>query len=208
MKKMSILATFAVILVALSVGLSWQFHKSSEGSGQEMIGSPSEPSEQEVGTPAISDMEIRNPEIAQKYGICGYVEITADSPRSVTVRRGGELKTTILLRFVSYRPELREVELLLNPQGRSGLTVLKYYSVEDEKGNIVEERCIVVNQLVKYDVTAVTVKANQTVPIIMTLRIPEDLPPGEWFPLGAVGIPPIPYIPMIDNVNIKVIISE
>ena len=139
-----------------------------------------EPSEPESGGTIISlsGDEIRNPEIALKYGVTGYFEITypSDSPSTLFIDKGGEINIDILLRFVSHTSEVTEVQVNIDPNNPLGLRI--------EQGDVI------FNELVSYNPSGnITIKAGETVPVIMTIRIPEDLP---WYidkiPLGGMGI--------------------
>ena len=139
-----------------------------------------EPSEPESGGTIISlsGDEIRNPEIALKYGVTGYFEITypSDSPSHLFVDKGGEINIDILLRFVSHTSEVTATQVNIDPNNPLGLRI--------EQGDVI------FNELVSYNPSGnITIKAGETVPVIMTIRIPEDLP---WYidkiPLGGMGI--------------------
>jgi hypothetical protein len=139
-----------------------------------------EPSEPESGGTIISlsGDEIRNPEIALKYGVTGYFEITypSDSPSTLFIDKGGEINIDILLRFVSHTSEVTETQVNIDPNNPLGLRI--------EQGDVI------FNELVSYNPSGnITIKAGETVPVIMTIRIPEDLP---WYidkiPLGGMGI--------------------
>jgi hypothetical protein len=140
---------------------------------------------------AITHIEIRNPEIAAKYCIRGYLEILpAGSSESLYISRGGEADTTILLHFVSYTPELTEIEVSIDPEDAPSISVC--YGVLDAQGNMIGDGVIRVNRLVSYSPSGkVLVKAGETLPVTMTIRVPADLPERisySWIPLEAVGI--------------------
>ena len=141
--------------------------------------------------PAITGMEIRNPDIASKYGIRGYLEILpAVSSEELYISRGWEANTTILLHFASYTPELTEIEVNIDPEDRPSVSVC--YGILDAEGNIIGEGVIDVNQLVSYSPSGtVVIRAGETLPVTMTIRVPADLPERisySWIPLEAVGI--------------------
>lgn len=130
------------------------------------------------GIPLLSSMEIRNPEIALKYGVPGYLEIThpSDSPSVLFVDKGGEIHIDILLHFVSHTPEVTEAQVNINP--------------ENPMGYRIEQGDVIFNELVSYNPSGnITIKADETMPVIMTISVPEDLP---WYidkiPLGSMGI--------------------
>ena len=126
----------------------------------------------------LGPTEIRNPEIALQYGVTGYLEITlpSDSPSSLSVDRGGEININILLHFVSYTPEVTEAQVTIDPKGPWGLKI--------------EYRDVIFNEFVSYNPSGnITIKAGETIPVIMTIRIPEDFPSYiNSIPLGAMGI--------------------
>jgi hypothetical protein len=74
---------------------------------------PNEPNFEEmemVGVPLLTDIEIRDPEIALKYGVTGYLEIIypSDSPSLLSIDRGGEININILLhRVFLHLPQLQ-----------------------------------------------------------------------------------------------------
>lgn len=144
-----------------------------------------------VSIPVITHFEIRNPDIAAKYGIRGYLEILpAGSSEELYISRGGEANTTILLHFVSYTPELTEIEVSIDPEDAPSISVC--YGVLDAQGNMIGDGVIRVNRLVSYSPSGkVLVKAGETLPVTMTIRVPADLPERisySWIPLEALGI--------------------
>jgi hypothetical protein len=139
---------------------------------------PNEPMLSEpIATVFLTDPEIRNPEIALQYGITGYLDITlpSDSPSSLSVDRGGEINIEILLHFVSYTPEVTEAQVNIDPNGhlegivQDGVNLVEFFSY-NVSGNI-------------------SIKAGETIPVKMSIRVPENCPSGiEAIPLCAVGI--------------------
>ena len=142
------------------------------------VSSSPEPKLEGTGIPFLTSMEIRNPEIALQYGVTGYLEITypSDSPSLLAVHRGGEINIDILLHFVSYTPEVTEAQVTIDPKSPWGPTI--------EQGDVI------FNELVSYNPSGnITIKAGETIPVIMTIRIPEDLPSYiNSIPLGGMGI--------------------
>jgi hypothetical protein len=127
---------------------------------------------------SLTGTEIRDREIALKYGVTGYLEITypSDSPSTLFIDKGGEINIDILLHFVSHTPEVTVTHVNIDPSNPLGYRI--------EQGDVV------FNELVSYNPSGnITIKAGETVPVIMTVRIPEALP---WYidkiPLGAMGI--------------------
>jgi len=157
--------------------------------------------------PYLTSVEIRNPEIALKYGIVGYVEISLapDAPMSqIEIERGGEASITLLLHFVSHDPKVTEIQVNIDPNSGEGLVIEQSYVVKDTKGNIIERGVVNVNKFVSYNPSgSVTIKADQTLPVTLTIRIPTDFPSSiSSFPLGAVGI--TANVPVLSDVNVMV----
>ena len=141
--------------------------------------SPSEPNEREgISIPILTGIEIRDPEIALKYGVTGYLEITypSDSPSLLFIDRGGEINIDILLHFVSHTPEVTEKQVNIDPNSPWGLKI--------------EYRDVNFREFVSYNPSGnITIEAGETIPVIMTFRIPEDFPSYiTSIPLGAMGI--------------------
>jgi hypothetical protein len=138
----------------------------------------SSPESQMESVVSLTGMEIRSPEIALQYGVRGYLEITypSDSPSPLSVDRGGQINITILLHFVSYTPEVTEAQVNIDPKNRWGLWI--------EQGDVI------FNELVTYNVSGnISIKAGETIPVMMSIRIPENFPSSiEAIPLGAMGI--------------------
>jgi len=133
---------------------------------------------EEISKPFLTGMEIRNPEIALKYGITGYLEITysSDSPSHLVVVRGGAINITILLHFVSHTPKVTETQVNIDPKSRGGLTI--------------EYRDVNFREFVSYNPSGnITIKAGEPLPVTMTITVPKDLPSYiTSIPLGAMGI--------------------
>ena len=139
----------------------------------------------------LTGMEIRNPEIALKYGVTGYLEITypADSPGFLSVDKGGETNMNILLHFVSYSPEVTEAQVTVDPN--------------NPRGPAIGQADVIFNEFVNYNPSGnISIKAGETIPVVMTIRIPEDFPSYiEAIPLGAMGIRA--DVPTIDELGGK-----
>ena len=144
-----------------------------------------------IGIPTLTGMEIRDPEIALQYGITGYLEITypSDSPSLLSIDRGGDININILLHFVSYTPEVTEAQVNIDPKGPGG------YKIEYLDVNF--------REFVSYNPSGnIVIKAGETIPVIMNIRIPENLTSDiEAIPLGAMGIRT--NVPMIDELGGK-----
>jgi len=144
-----------------------------------LFAGPTNPSRMEgTGIPALTEVEIRDSETALKYGATGYLEITypSDSPSLLSIDRGGEININILLHFVSHTPELTELQVNIDPKSRGGLSI--------------SYRDVNFREFVSYNPSGnITIKAGETIPVIMSIRIPENLSSYiEAIPLGAMGI--------------------
>lgn len=149
--------------------------------------------------PALTPLEICNPEIATKYGVKGYLEVKFNREKYagkvskiddasrllIGVKRGGETRIPLLLRFVSYVENIAEIEVVLDPApmlwmgGKTGSAI----GMTLHNGTI-----IFINKYVRYEpLGIIKVKHNQPVEVMMVVSIPEDFP-LTMFPLGAVGI--------------------
>ena len=145
------------------------------------------------GIPTLSDIEIKTPEIALKYGIKGYIDITLanETPKTLTIKEG-ELNVMILLHFVSHTPKLTETIVNLDPKGE-GLTAGRY---------LLDGRLVKLNNYVSYHPSGqIKMKSGQTLPVIITISVTEDFP-SISIPLRAVGI--TADVPIIDNLNVDV----
>ena len=149
----------------------------------------------EGSVPALTPLEIRNPEVATKYGITGYLEINSapDTPSSLTIT-GNETSITFLLHFVSYLPNVTETQVTLDPSSGLGLSIQQVYS-----GGTIN-----VNDIVSYNVSrTITIKSGEVVPVTLTIHKPESFPHGISFSAGPVGI--MANVPIIDNTEVFII---
>jgi hypothetical protein len=162
------ISVFVALAVLICAGV---LLSSSSELNEPMINEP-------ISTLFLTAMEIRNPEIALKYGITRYLDITlpSDSPSPLFVDRGGEINITILLHFVSYTPEFTEAQVNIDPRGPWGLSI-----VQDG---------VNLRGFFSYNLSGnISIKAGETIPVMMSIRIPENCPSGiEAIPLCAMGI--------------------
>jgi len=144
-----------------------------------------------IGIPTLTGMEIRDPEIALKYGVTGYLEITypPDSPSLLFIDRGGEININILLHFVSYTPEVTEAQINIDPMHPWGPRI--------------EYRDVIFNEFVSYNLSGnISIKAGETIPVMMSIRIPANFPSYiEAIPLCGMGIRA--DVPTIDELGEK-----
>jgi hypothetical protein len=141
------------------------------------------PQMQVKDVPFLGPGQICDPEIAAQYGVRGYVEIIYPlvSPDLLSVDRGGEINIDILLRFVSYAPELTEARVSIDPKSPFGGTYGKYCSNNGTE--------IIFNDFISYNASgSITIKAGETMALTMSMRIPEDLPKCiSAIPVAAIG---------------------
>lgn len=153
---------------------------------------PNEPKTAQVGSmPALTDIGIRDPETALKYGVTGYLEITypSESPSLLSIDRGGEISINTLFHFVSHTPEVTETQVNIDPKGPWGFRI--------EQGDVSFIEFISYNPSGK-----ITIKAGETIPVIMSIRIPENLPSYvEAIPLAGMGIEA--SVPVLDELGGK-----
>jgi len=94
----------------------------------------------------------------------------------MTIRKGEEASITVFLHFVSHDPEVKEVQVTLNPEGE-GLKIEQSYVIVDEKGNVVSRGVININEFVRYNPSGtVTIHADENLPVTLTIRVPIDFP--------------------------------
>ncbi len=131
--------------------------------------------------PFLAHEDVMNPEIAKKYNISGYIEITSANG---SILRGNNSTVTFYLHFVSHNPNVRETKVRIDPKG-DGLAITQIYL--DDKGERKELR---LNDFVKYEPQGViTIKDGETIAVKMTIRIPKlKASYIPEFPVGPVGI--------------------
>lgn len=138
--------------------------------------------------PALTAKEIRDPEIAKKYGFQGYLDITSPVKVQETVEKGKVITIPILLHFVSYQDKPTSLVVTLDPI-HSDLIMGQVYSVLDYQGNILAKRDIRINDLISYDITSLTLNNNETKQIMMSINMPEDIP--EMSTLREIAFGPV-----------------
>lgn len=146
--------------------------------------------EVEVGDiPFLAPEDVMNPEIAKKYDISGYIEIT--SANSSILK--GNTTVTYYLHFVSHDPNVKETKVKIDPKG-DGLAITQVYL--DEKG---ERKEFTLNDFVHYEPQGViTIKDGETKAVKMTIRIPKlKASYIPEFPVGPIGISA--GVPIIDR---------
>lgn len=142
--------------------------------------------------PFLTDLEIRNPEIATRYGIDGYVEVVLadDTPTTMIIENGGQRSIPLQLTFVSYNSSITETKITIDPHNDDGLLIEACYVLCTDEGDVYSRGTINVNELISYDPTGqLLVPSGQTVSITLTITIPRNFPGGvEFLPIGPIGI--------------------
>jgi len=153
----------------------------------------------------LNPNDLRKPEIAGKYGIDGYIDVTLAKGTSkiLSIERGGQMSVTLLLKFVSHNPNVTEVTIDVNPENPAGLFIEQEYVLLNEKGEIYDRGTINVNKLVTYEPSGeIVIRAGETVAITLTVAIPDDYPEGVDFPIDAVGIIADPRLAFLSDVEL------
>ena len=154
---------------------------------------PEDLSPDPIGIPTITDLEIKNPDTALKYGIEGYIKIKLANKTGNLILREGETNITLLIRFVSHSPNLTETVINLDPEDEDGPVAGRYL----QSGELIK-----LNDYVRYQPNGqITLKAGQLLNVTMTIRITDDFPIIS-VPVRAVGI--TADVPIIDNLNVDV----
>lgn len=139
----------------------------------------------------LGPLDTLDTETAAEYGITGYLSfgVSPTTPKQLYVS-GGEARVTLLLKFVSFRQDVKEAEVTFGSRGPGTLTIEVPY------GN----RLLCLNDLVSYEPSGtVKVKANQILEVKMIIKVPVDYPHVS-FPLGAVGV--TSNVPISDGVDV------
>jgi hypothetical protein len=123
--------------------------------------------------PRLSDDEMRDPEIAMKYGIRGYVDLTPQDSPPEAMRRGEAWTTTVVLHFVSHTPDLAEVQLhICSISAHTGQGAGTYYYREDG-----EREYFDYTSLVSYCPGGTFRLGNgETLTVQLAFRVPSDCP--------------------------------
>jgi hypothetical protein len=133
----------------------------------------------------VVNVDARDPQVAAEYGILGYVELSWKEPLlQLEFSRGVTWSAIMLVHFVSYSSEATEVNVCVDPNGGSGMRVGKYYIAQDGS-----KQLFWFSSLLSYDPSGtIRLKANEIVPVKVTVQIPSDLPKDfasfRFFPMG------------------------
>lgn len=114
-------------------------------------------------------------------------------PVEVYLKRGEEANIPILIHFNSCKPEVTELPLMIDPTNwRCGVHMEFPYIIFDDKGNEIGRGSIWDEEIISYNVTGtVVIKSGETLPLMVTVRVPEDLPERiskSSFPMILSGI--------------------
>jgi hypothetical protein len=158
---------------------------------------------QGTSVPFYTPAEIRNP----NSGVDGYFEVSVaeGTPATFLINKGEQRNVTLLISFVSHKPKITEAVINVDPEGGHGLGIEQYYVLVNEKGDVYGRGKVDVNKLVTYEPNGkILIKAGQTIPLTLTIKIPTDFPSLiDGFPLGAIGIDTGHY-PLISDVRVMV----
>jgi len=132
------------------------------------------------------------------------VESSWLQPLDVYLKRGEEADIPILLHFDSHNPEVTQVPVSIDLANcSSGWWV--YYGILDDEGNEIGRGSISNSQVLSYNVSGtVVIKSGETLPLTMTIRLPEDLPKRisrTSFDVPVIGIYCPPEVQHLDGMN-------
>ena len=138
------------------------------------------------------------PEIAGQYGIPGYLHLTwKDTPTQLAISRGQSWNGTLLVSFVSYAPDLTDLEVYMDPKGLHGAQADQCYRSED--GSV---QAFPISSLLSYWPNGIVkIKAGETLAVAVTVQVPADFPRTiTSFALEPTGIAPVSEgIPVIND---------
>jgi hypothetical protein len=124
-----------------------------------------------VGLFCPTDDDIRDPQIALQHGILGYVELSWVDDPPIAMHQGEVWSGTCLAHFVSHTCEVTEAELHIEP-GEGALRGGRYYTREDGTEVFLDYSRF----LCYWPQGVFKIKADETMVIEVTLRVPSDLP--------------------------------
>ena len=146
------------------------------------------------GVPFLAPDQEKDPAIAGQYGVHGYIEIdrATGASSSLTIN-GSQAGIIFLITFVSFdSANYGEAQVTLDPSSGNGLSIQQAYN-----GGTLD-----VNSLLVYNVSKLTIKANETIPVELTIQKPTNIGYSINFPVDAVGI--TADFPIIDNTGVTV----
>jgi len=138
-----------------------------------------------------ADMMKNNPELAIASGVRGLIEIGyADWPESVSIfaSRGERVTIPIFISFTSFDPNLKSLDVLIDPSGEVGLQRWQGWYEYNSEGKEINSGLVRINDLISYDKEGiVTIEAGGRVEFNMFIDIPSDLPPVETKSIMLAG---------------------
>ncbi len=165
--------------------------------------------------PMLLTSQLRDPKIAKEYNTKGYIDISlpSDSPLKdyslpkpkkgvYLLKKGEKLTIPLLLTFVSYDPTVTEAHVKFDPKDMSGGQVEVYYPIRDKNGNVKGTDKVNINDYISFNKKSATIKAGETVVVVMTLSIPKDFPNDvQPFTLNPYGI-------ICEDTNVVLILND
>jgi len=138
------------------------------------------------------DIIKNNPELAIASGVRGLVEIGyVDLPESgstFAASRGECVTIPIFISFTSLDPNLKSLDVLIDPSGNIGVERWQGWYEYDSEGKEINRGLVRINDLISYDKEGiVTIEAGDRVEFNMFIDIPSDLPPLETKSIMLVG---------------------
>ena len=147
---------------------------------------------QDVSINTVIGQTIKNnPELAIASGVRGLVEIGyADLPESESIfaSRGERVSIPIFISFTSYDPDLKSLDVLIDPSGNIGAQTWQGWYEYNSEGKEINRGLVCINDLISYDKEGiVTIEAGGRVECNMFVDIPSDLPPVETKSIMLAG---------------------
>lgn len=132
------------------------------------------------------------PEYAAACGVRGLVEIQyADLPATdfaLVASKGDRVTIPIFISFTSLDPNLKSIDVLIDPFGETGTQRWQYWSEYDSQGTKINSGEISINGLISYDKEGVvSIEAGGRLELNMFVDIPPDLPPLATNSILLVG---------------------
>jgi len=138
------------------------------------------------------DIIKNNPELAIASGVRGLVEIgyadLAESESTFAASRGERVTIPIFISFTSLDPNLKSLDVLIDPSGEIGLQMWQGWYEYNSEGKEINSGLVRINDLISYDKEGiVTIEAGGRVECNMFIDIPSDLPPLETKSIMLAG---------------------
>jgi hypothetical protein len=189
-KKIGLVSLVAILLTAF-ITINMQSTNATIDLEQSTQSNPTQLGEPH-SIPFLTEREIRDPDIARRYGIKGYVEITlaADTPTVIQLAKGEQRSFLLHINFVSYDARITETTITLDPNHENGLLIEAIYTLVNDQNEVYTRGTINVNELITYDPMGdIRIHAGQPVSVTLTITISHNYPGGvEFLPIGPVGV--------------------